>query len=115
MLSPGISLTAEREVSSYLYLATNTVLILTDTKTLANLEHYILFLEHYTILIFRLLGFVLSSGARYFPSPEIVACDMIMPNKSRSLKRCVMLQNPSPIAIWFCFHYVRITYTYNPW
>ena len=32
-------------------------------------------------------------------------------NKSRSLKRCVMLQNPSPIAIWFCFHYVRITCT----
>ena len=62
-------------------------------------------------MIFRILGFVLSSGARYFPSPEIVACDMIRPNKSRSLKRCVMLQNPSPIAIWFCFHYVRITCT----
>ena len=59
-------------------------------------------------MIFRLLGFVLSSGARYFPSPEIVACDMIRPNKSRSLKRCVMLQNPSPIAIWFCFHYMYV-------
>ena len=65
-------------------------------------------------MTFRLLGFVLSSGARYFPSPEIVACDMIMPNKSRSWKRCVMLRNPSPftncklVLLSLCTYYMYI-------